>query len=252
HEEDVYLSISVLKLKTRLTLSVEPEDARSLDDLSIYVALEDELGRPVPGSTVQLSLDGLPIGVLTTDGLGEANTTLRLEVGPGQHELEAFFQGSDVYEGSSASAAFSVRARGTELEVGYPREAGAGEEISVEALLLDEDGVPVANATLRLYVLEEGSWALLGEAITGPDGRAIFRFSLEEGEHELKVVFEGSVFYRACEEHLKIKVGPPAGAPGQLPPSSGGGGSSVVVGTTVSLASAVAVGLALALLRRRR
>ncbi len=237
HEENLTVQVYVALVGTSLTLEVEPKEARTLDQITARVELADEFGQPLANITVKLALDGSPLAELTTDQDGRAECSFKAELGAGEHMLEAVFEGTDIYAPSSATATFRLRLREASIHVDYPSEVEAGRQFQVNSTLTGEDGEPLVGAELELYVFENGTWILLGENTTGPDGTATFILVLGAGEHRLKLVFAGDEFYAACEAEFSITARASGGQ---------GGGTQEGPGVLVPLAVAGAVSAAVA------
>ena len=253
HQEQLAANLTITKLRASLRLSLEPPEARVLDNVTVLLELLDHLGQPLAGQEVELYLNGSPLAELVTNETGEAEFSFKAELSAGNHTVSARFPGTYLYEAEEASAVLHLRLRASSIEVlSAPPEVHAGEEASIEVLLRDEDGWPIGGADLSLYLREGDAWRLLAGGETGEDGVAIISFVLEEGgEHELKVAFAGDDVHDGSEEVLHVSCLSPGG-PGLPGPSPSGQGWNYAGVAIVVAASAIALALVAIWLRKRR
>ena len=250
HRAEVGLELEVMRLKTALELSIEPGRARALDPVSVSVSLADEFGRPLAGLPVLLYVNGELVANLTTDEAGGASFTLE-GLAAGTYHVRAVFEGDQAHEGCEASGDFTLRARESEMTVSCPEEVEVGEEFRVVVVLRGEDGEPIADVPVRLYVLKEGSWTLLGESRTSTNGTATFSVKLgAEGNFTLKVEFPGNEFYEPCDKEFQVRAVRPAGP--QAPQGPARPAQPGLATASISAAVVVCVAALAAFLLRRR
>ena len=206
HEELLRAEVRVVRLGVKLSLLLEPSEARILDNITATVGLLDYLGEPLSDQAIRLSLDGHLLAKLTTNSSGMASYSFVANLNAGPHIVTATFPGTYLYEESEVSAQLYLRLRASSIEVkSYPPEVEVGQEATIEALLVDEDGWPIAGAPIRLYVLEGGSWIFVSEGKTGEDGLVSIPFTLDEvGTWSLKLAFPGDDVHEGAEATIRI------------------------------------------------
>jgi hypothetical protein len=136
--------------------------------------LRDSDNQPVVGMPVEFSI-GAATAAGTTDGAGHASATITLEGPAGAGQLAGSFAGDGPYGPSSDVAAFTVTEEATLLSlsdaVGSRQVPGVA-----TATLTEEDGAPLAGATLEFFVEAkvkgDVTWVSLATAITASDGTA--------------------------------------------------------------------------------
>jgi len=246
HRENLTAEVCVAIMGSSLSLELEPAEARVLDIVSARVELVDELGRPLANMSVEFYVDDQLITSVRTGDDGAAELDLQASFGPGDHVVRAVFGGTELFGPSSAEATLRLRLRNSSLEAHAPEEAVPGSSVPVEAILRGEDGEPIQNATIYLYLAEEGSLRLLAQNKTDVNGIARFSVVLEAGDHELKLVFQGNDIYMGSETTLSVSVRAPGGQ------SGGGGGDFLVPSLALGAATSVSAAAAVWLKKRRR
>ncbi|MEX2210639.1 MAG: FG-GAP-like repeat-containing protein [Gaiellaceae bacterium] len=156
--------------------AANPSSGQATDDVVVGATLTDSDGVPLPGRTVELSLQGAS-AVATTDAAGHATATL-IPPGPaGEATLTASFAGAGSYAPSSASAPFDVLREDTALALA-DAVAVRNQRATARATLTEDDG-PVAGRTISFYVEDrvrgQTVERLLGTAITNGAGVASFQ-----------------------------------------------------------------------------
>jgi len=245
HEENITISVQVAGMGSFLSLTLEPYEARVIDTVNASVTLVDELGRPLANMSVDLYVDDIFITSAITDENGTAELSFQADLSPGLHVVRAIFNGTTLVGASSAEAQLFIRLRNSSLEAEAPSEATSGTPFVVRGVLKGEDGEPIENATIRLYIVKDGSLELLAESKTDASGVASFSIALEAGEHHLKLIFEGNDVYAGSEATFSIIIKPKEG-------QSGGGGlqgmgdvlvPALAVGAAISASAIVAIRL---------
>ena len=246
HEENFTIDVQVALIGSSLALQLEPEEARILDVVNASVELVDELSRPLANMTIEIYVDDIFIMNVTTDENGRAEFGFQASFDPGLHVVRAIFPGTQLIGASDAEAQLSIRLRNSSLEAHGPSEAIAGSPLAIEGVLKGEDGEPIENATVRLYILEDGSLDLLAENRTDENGTTSFSIVLEEGDHKLKLIFEGNDVYTRSEAILSITVrsveGPGPGS-GALPIAGDMLMPALALGAALSASAALAIWL---------
>ena len=245
HEENFTISVQVAVMGSSISLALEPYEARVLDTVNASVTLVDELGRPLANMSIDLYVDDIFITSAITDENGTAELSFQADLSPGLHVVRAIFNGTTLVGASSAEAQLLIRLRNSSLEAQAPSEATSGTPFVVKSILKGEDGEPIENATICLYIVEDGSPELLARSQTDASGVASFSITLEAGEQYLKLIFEGNDVYAGSETAFSIRIKPKE-------EQSGGGGLQsmgdilmpiLAIGTGIIASAAVAIWL---------
>jgi hypothetical protein len=161
------------------TLQLDPGNPTSgqvTDAVTVGATLRDSDGQPVAGMAVEFSI-GTASASGTTGGDGHASAAITLEGPAGVGQLAGSFAGDGPYGPSSDSAAFTVNKEATLLDLSDAVGARQAPGVAT-ATLTEEDGAPLAGATVEFFVEAKVkgdlTWVSLATAITASDGTASF------------------------------------------------------------------------------
>lgn len=157
------------------------------------VVLRADTWSPLTGVLVHFAVDGEYIGYATAGPWGaEISYEVRPDMELGEHIIEAFFGGEDVFHPSFGQGLLRVREkRETFIEV-FNSWGKQGEIVPVGARLLSANGTPVEGAWLDFFIDGE----LIGGGPTNSEGYVIGRYGIPPnavpGEHPIEVFFDGN------------------------------------------------------------
>jgi len=169
------------------------------------------LGAPVEGATVTFTLgDESCEGV--TDAAGKASCQLTPDVKPGEHTVEAVYEGDDTRRGATDSAAFTVTKEQTGVAYTGPATVSLAKSATLSAELTEDDGAPVADRKV-VITLGTGTNAQSCTATTGADGTGSCTIKKVSQKHPLgpqpvTVSFAGDDFYHPSEGAGTVTVVP--------------------------------------------
>lgn len=224
----------VLRVPTRLSLSIPAELGRQTSQLSELQLLDDR-DLPVAGANITIRILSMTLAA-TTDGNGSAMTLLTLpETAPlGHLRVTALWNGSEAFEPAQAARDAVVKAGVRLLVDGLPGEVQPGQPVTLQIRLEDTAGHPV-RSPLVLHI-DGMMGAILAQTDTSGHAKVhLVVPSVKEGSLRLTVRFHGSEYLAARSEVLTPTV--------RAAPAAAGGESGfpwVIVGVaTVSAVTAV-------------
>jgi len=157
---------------TMATREADPEiaiAAVSIKDGQIKVT-----GKTNPGKSVQVMLDGKPIGEATADATGAWTLSIKKPLDPGEYNVDAALVTND---GTTIVADKSTLTRQHDPKVTV-------EAVEVEEKKLFVAGATVPNGRVRVYMNDE----FIGEATAGPTGRWLLEIerSVDAGQYRVR------------------------------------------------------------------
>jgi protocatechuate 3,4-dioxygenase beta subunit len=203
-------SISTIQLgaRTPSTLVVSFQNGGNDKMLSTSISLTDSSGLQVNPQTQS-------IGDLDAGETARANFSVSapLTTSMGTHALAFEVSYSD-FRGTSqtetVSATLTVTKLGASLELNASEAVKYSYPITVAARLLDTNGDPIKDQTIRFYVLSGSEQKEIGSNVTDPFGHARLVYSgiLDVGDYQVKAYYEGSASHDSATMTMKITVVP--------------------------------------------
>ncbi len=132
---------------------------------------------PIPGRSVEFSVEGTPVGSATTDTGGRASLTWAVTDGPATRQLTAAFAGDDSFDVSSATAVLTAQSFGAKL-YGQNREGRITDYRLLTAHLYRTDNTPIYNKEIAFSV--DGTY--VGSDRTRTTGRANVGYTIPGGD----------------------------------------------------------------------
>jgi hypothetical protein len=149
---------------------------------------------PIPGRTIEVSVDGSNVGSAVTDGGGNYTFSYTIPAGMavGAHTLQADFLGDGSYNPSSASGTLTVMSNTTVTVAPAAGKPGLSATLSA-TLTADNTGGPLSGKTLTFKV--DGANA--GSAVTDATGTATVPFAVDDtsATKAITVDFAGDTDY---------------------------------------------------------
>ncbi|HID91240.1 TPA: hypothetical protein EYP44_04690, partial [Candidatus Bathyarchaeota archaeon] len=183
-------------------------------DVSIVARLTDYGGRPLADKPIIFELyhNGAwhVIGESTTDPDGYARLRCPILVASGTYQLRATFNGDARYRASSSAGILTVRRGPTSMSMAPSIVATYSDSATIAAMLLDDRGEPASGKPVRFEYRVGPTWAGLGEAVTGDDGRAalaVESIELVPGRYPLRAIFDGDEFCLSAAAESELVVG---------------------------------------------
>ncbi len=207
---------SVIATQSRApSLSLQaPAVSTAHQGVGATATLRDQYGLPLAGQPVTLEVDSGSIGPVTTDSSGNASFAVpgSMLSSPGSYALLANYVGGAGWMSTGASATVQVasvsplagatvtsdfRFGAPSLSLSAPAQSTAGLSVGISALLKDQNGGPMAGASIT-FQLNSSS---LGSATTNAQGVATFTIpgsSLSTpGAYQLRASYQSKYGYGA-------------------------------------------------------
>ncbi|MPL78064.1 hypothetical protein SDC9_23925 [bioreactor metagenome] len=188
--QDVNLEFSARKGNVNLNITVTENHDGSV---TITLTVTDEDGDPVPDYIVDIDIDGVTVGSVTTDENGTGSLTIpKDDLTGGNHTVTATFDGGDDYNNATGSAEFYIKLR-SNLSINVPKNATSGKKTTINGKLVDENGNPIAGANLTV-VIDGKSY----NVVTSTDGSWSLSYTpFKAGNLTAKVYYAGDSKYSA-------------------------------------------------------
>jgi len=177
--------------------------------LLLEATLKDAAGNPLANKTINfyVSTDGTnysQIGSGTTDTSGVATATYTPS-GTGTYYFKAEFPGDAQYEGSVATAQYTVGAVSTTLTLST---AVSNKTVTLTAVLKDVNGNPLAGKTIYFYVSTDGTnYTQFSSATTDSSGVATATYQAPSaGTYYFKAEFKGDATYSSAVAYATVEV----------------------------------------------
>ena len=196
-------SVEVGLLITDLNINV-PATAKVDTPTTMSAALEDGVGNPVEGSTIDFYVRSdtvwNPRGSDETDGSGVASIDYAFN-SVGEFDVKAEFKGSTKYAPNSDTDTILVLSMGTSLTIDVLATAKVDVPITMSATLKDEEASPVEGEIVDFYVRSDTVWNKIGLGLTDASGVASIDYSFTSvGEFGVKAEFSGSTIYAGSSD----------------------------------------------------
>jgi len=179
---------------TSLTLEATPASGVIGNGQDVGATLRDDLGNPITGMPVALSLNGQS-STVSTDTSGYAGTTFTLQPPSGASQVSAVFAGDTTYLPAQASTPYAVMAKTFfGFDNGQPQQGSLSDKVHVSGFLMDlATATMIPDASVELAI---GSDAVT--VATGADGGVSADITLTGGAGSRTLV----ATYLGDAEHL--------------------------------------------------
>lgn len=186
---------------TRITLDIQ-EEARVNGPFDIQGTLEEELGNPVAGMPVLVTVsDGTEPRTFMTGSDGVFSLSY-VFMKPGEYTVSASFEGTDYYLASDNRETVTVMMP-TVLTFDMPGEAFPDELVPVSGKLVNVNGVPLSGKEIALSI--DGN--PVRKEITGTGGEFSFTHAFSDsGWHTVEAGFERQDFSLESTAADKINI----------------------------------------------
>ena len=224
-------SISTIQLGARVpsTLVVSFQNGGNDKMLSVAISLNETSGLLVDPQA--RNIGDMPAGQ-TTKAEFSVSAPISISMGPRVLTFEvmyADFRG--VSHRESVSATLVVTKLGAGLNLYVSEKMKYSYPIEISTRLLDANGDPIKDQTLKFYILSESTQRDIGTNITDSSGYAkiVDNEVLDVGNYQVKVLYEGSASHNSTVATMGITIIPiPTKLLFNIP-------SSMVVGQTVNV-----------------
>jgi len=204
HVETKPAPVNVVKQKTRIYLSVNPNAVKVGEAVKITASLSSSDGDPLRNEQINFSLDSNLLGSSLTDESGNAFYELKVEEA-GQFQVKATYTGSSRYEACSNVTSLTVGRLSTTISLDIPSTATVGDQILINITLADETGRAVENQVLRV----EANSTIIGDVTTEQNGKATAKYTPDrKGNLIINVVYEGTKNYDRSSISKSLLVSP--------------------------------------------
>lgn len=173
------------------------------DELIIHVVLEDNEEIPIQNRTLTMIFANATYNI-TTGRDGVAKLSLSLNYDPSNYSLSICFMGDEYYVESSYTTSIRVVQEETLMIIQTNGSVIAGGTIEIVVNLLDDDGNPIANKSLLVYVNDSYD----GEIICDEYGVAKYTYTAPNitGEITIHFAFEGDTYYESSDAQVVIRI----------------------------------------------
>jgi len=179
---------------------VAPTVVKAEELFMVNATLRDYGGQPLVGEQIEFYIydDGLVLSRNgTTDDDGVARAVFSLNVS-GEYSIKVKYKGSIDYLESNNTRLITVNLLDTSLTLQVSENVTQNEEVTMFAMLLDENEKPVHNVDVEFYFYNGSTWEFLGASKTNQSGVASFSYAPQyTGMFLLKAMFDGTGTYAA-------------------------------------------------------
>ncbi|MEM2507592.1 MAG: Ig-like domain-containing protein [Nitrososphaeria archaeon] len=195
HVESKVGYITVIKLGTSVTLTVNPSSVKIGGTITITAKLLDGNGNPLPGQAINFFIGTTPLGATNTDSSGNAIKSYTANIDAGAYIINASFAGSADFGSSSGTTNLIVNPFTTTLTLEVP-QATQGRPVTIKATLKDENNNPVQGANIRFQIYDGTTWSDIGSATTDANGVASINYTPSRtGTFQVRALFNGTTNY---------------------------------------------------------
>nr|WP_255596581.1 Ig-like domain repeat protein [Methanobrevibacter sp. TMH8] len=171
-------------------------------NVTVYATLTDDMGNTVTGQDISFYVDGVFVANVTSIE-GKANTTYLVTQGPGSViPVTGDYAGHENYTILVNNGELLVPMP-TSISINVPKEVKVGDTVTLVSKLTDNDGNPIANATVDFYINGEK----VGSAKTDANGIAKFNYKYTKtGTYTITSKFAGNEMYLPSSASSQTKV----------------------------------------------
>lgn len=195
HSETKTASITVGKLGTSITLSLQPSSLKKGSSTTITAKLVDGNNNPLANKDIGFYVGTTSLGSATTDSSGNAVKTYTANLDAGTYIINASYSGSIDYGSSNATSNLIVNPFSTTLTIDVP-SATQGKSVTITATLKDENGNPLQNMNIDFQLYDGSMWTSIGSDTTDSSGAASITYTPSStGTFQVKAMFSGTTNY---------------------------------------------------------
>lgn len=199
HVESKVGYVTVNKLGTSITLTLNPSGVKKDALLTITARLLDGNGNPIANQAIAFSIGITSIGSANTDSSGNAVKPYTASVNAGTYVVNASYAGSSDYGSSSGTSNLIVNPFTTTLTIDAP-SATQGQSVTLKATLKDENGNPIQSMGIQFQMYDGTSWTNMSSANTDSNGVASTSYTPSStGSYQVKAVFAGATNYASSQ-----------------------------------------------------
>ncbi|MEM3705972.1 MAG: Ig-like domain repeat protein [Candidatus Bathyarchaeia archaeon] len=195
HEESKIAYISVIKLSTSITLTINPSNVKIGGSITVTAKLLDGNGNPIPDQAINFFIGTTSLGTTNTDSSGNAIKSYTANVDAGTYVINASFAGSADFGSSSGTTNLIVNPFTTTLTLEVP-SATQGKAVTIKATLKDENNNPVQGANIQFQIYDGTTWSDIGSSTTDANGVASISYTPSNiGTFQVRALFSGTTNY---------------------------------------------------------
>jgi hypothetical protein len=195
HTESKTAYVTVTKLGTSITLTLEPSSVKKDSSTTITAKLLDGNGNPIANQPINFYIGATSLGSATTDTSGNAVKSYTANIDAGTYVVNASYTGSADFGPSIGTTNLIVNPFSTTLTIEVPA-ATQGKPVVLRAILKDENGNPVQGASIQFQIYEGASWINISSAITDSSGIASISYTPSKiGTFQVRALFSGATNY---------------------------------------------------------
>lgn len=208
HTETKTASVTVTKLSTSISLTLQPSSLKKGASTTITATLRDGNNIALANKEISFSIETTSLGTATTDSSGNAIKTYTANLDAETYSVQASYAGSTDYAASSSTGNLIVIPSDTTQTINAP-SVKAGTAATITTTLKDEQGEPISDATIDFYIFENNAWSKVGSATTNAVGQASFAKTFDEaGDYQIKTVYAGSINYNKINATATLTISP--------------------------------------------
>jgi hypothetical protein len=195
HVESKTAYVTVTKLGTSITLTLEPSSVKKDGLTTITAKLLDGNGNPVANQPISFFIGTTSLDSANTDTSGNAVKSYTANIDAGTYVVNASYSGSADFGSSSGTINLIVNPFTTTLTIEVP-PATQGKPVTLKATLKDENDNPVQGVSVQFQIYDGTSWSDIGSANTDSNGIASISYTPSNtGTFQVRALFEGTTNY---------------------------------------------------------
>ena len=187
--------VTVTKLGTSITLTLNPSSVKKDGSTTITAKLLDGNGNPITNQPISFFIGTTSLGSSNTDSSGNAIKSYTANINGGTYVVNASYAGSADFGSSSGTINLIVNPFTTTLTVEVP-SATQGKPVTLKATLKDENDNPVQGVNVQFQIYDGTNWSNIDSANTDSNGVASITYTpLNIGTFQVRAVFNGTTNY---------------------------------------------------------
>jgi 5-hydroxyisourate hydrolase-like protein (transthyretin family) len=207
HAESKTAYVTVTKLGTSVTLTLEPSSIKKDSSTTITAKLLDGNGNPLANQPIDFFIGATSLGSANTDTSGNAVKSYTANIDAGTYVINASYSGSADFGLSSGTINLIVNPFTTTLTIEVP-SATQGKSVTLKATLKDENDNPVQGVNIQFQIYDGTNWSNIGSANTDSNGIASMSYtSSNTGTFQVRAVFSGTTNYSQMTGTGSLNVG---------------------------------------------
>jgi len=207
HTESKTAYVTVTKLGTSLTLTLEPSSVKKDSSTTITAKLLDRNGNPIANQPVAFFIETTSLGSANTDTSGNAVKSYTANIDAGTYVINASYSESADFGSSSGTINLIVNPFATTLTVEFS-SAMQGKPVTLKATLKDENDNPVQGVNIQFQIYNGTNWSNIGSTNTDLNGIASTSYTPSDtGTFQVRAVFSGTTNYSQMTGTGSLNVG---------------------------------------------